>query len=151
VRELFRLETEAVKHYVREARRLGSASPARVLLRLAHQSERLVGQLPDVARAHALACCFHSASIGAFFSAAGSKLVERWTRSERSYRTTMLGVHQSMDVMQLLASTAREAGLTELERFCATWLEARRPLVHALESELVWFAKHPAGSMRLAR
>jgi hypothetical protein len=150
-REFFQTETSAVKHCRREADRLGEASPARTLREIAAQAEQFLKQLPLIAKANGLPKSAGGVAVGALLSQARDKVLDRVIRSERSYRGTMLGVRHGVDLVQLLAPTAREARLPELSEFCDRWLAARQPLVANLERDLVWFAKHSAWAMRFAR
>jgi hypothetical protein len=150
-REFFQTETSAVKHCRREAERLGEAPPARALLEIAAQAEQFLKQLPLIARANGLPKSAGGVAVGALLSQARDKVFDRVIRLERSYRGTLLGVRHGVDLVHLLAHTAREARLPELGEFCERWLAARQPLVANLERELVWFAKQPARAMRFAR
>jgi len=71
-------------------------------------------------------------------------------RMERAYRGTMLGVRHGVDLVTLLQSTAQEAGMEELSKFCESWLAKRQPLIAGLERELSWFAREPVGAMHFA-
>jgi hypothetical protein len=151
MRELFQTETSAVQHCRREAERLSEAPPARTLHEISSQAASFLKELPHVAAAHDLPKSAGGMMIGALFSEARDKVVDRLIRTERSYRGTLLGVRHGIDLVQLLAQTAHEAGYTELYLFCERWLAARQRLVASLEREMVWFAKQPAEAMRFAR
>jgi hypothetical protein len=151
MREFFQTETSAVLHCRREAERLGEAPPARAMLKIAEQAEQFLKELPSLAEAHDLPKSAGGAAVGAFLSQLRDTVIDRLTRTERSYRVTLLGVRHGVDLVQLLEPAAREASMPELSAFCRRWLEARRPLVAGLEGELAWFANHPTRAMRLAR
>jgi hypothetical protein len=151
IREFFQTETSALKHCRREARRLGDESPARALLAVSNQAARVLRELPEICEQHKLPRSAGGVIVGSLFSFARDKFADRLIRLERSYRGTMLGVRHGVDLVLLLAKTARDSGLSDLEEFCEQWLAARQPLVEDLERELAWFAQHPPAALRFAR
>jgi hypothetical protein len=151
IREFYQTETSAVTHCRREAKRLGDEPPARVLMAVSNQAARVLRELPEICERHALPKSVGGVSVGRLFSFARDKFADRLIRLERSYRGTMLGLRHGFDLVLLLAKTARDGGLTDLEEFCEQWLAARQPLLEDLERELAWFAQHPPAALRFAR
>ncbi|HKU44260.1 MAG TPA: hypothetical protein VJR89_39140 [Polyangiales bacterium] len=150
-RELFQTETSAVRHCQREAERLGVAPPAAPLRAISRQAEGFLAELPQLARAHKLPMCAGGIAVGELFSQTRDKLADRFIRSERSYRGTMLGLRHGVDLVQLVSVAAGERGYSDITEFCVRWLSARLPLMSELERELAWFAREPAEAMRIAR
>ena len=150
-REFFQTETSAVRHCRREAERLGQSPPAQVLREISEQADGVLRELPSLMKAHDLPVSPAGVAVGALFSETRDKLLDRLTRSERSYRGTMLGVRHGVDLVLLYGYTARAGGLYELSAFCERWLAARRPLVARLEESLGWFAQQPTQAVQVAR
>jgi hypothetical protein len=149
-RELFQTETSAVSHCTREAERLTHAEPAAALRELASHADEVLQTLPDLARSEGLPNSKGGNIVGATFSQLRDKVADKLLDRERSYRGTILGVRHGVDVVRLLGAVAHSSGRTKLESFCKNWLDARLPLVHALEEGLLWFGKHPERAVERA-
>ena len=70
---------------------------------------------------------------------------------EKSYRSTLIGMHHGIDAVRLLRSTARAAGRKRVEAFCEAWLAERVPLVTACMDQLDWFGANPALALEPAK
>jgi hypothetical protein len=150
-REFFQSESSAALHCRREASRLGGVPPARALLAVATHAEQVLEGLPRVAREHGLPVSAAGSAIGALFSQARDTLSDLLLDSERSYRGTLLGCRQGIDLARLMRHATNETCDVELAEYLDEWLASRIVLVENLEEELAWFAKNPHEAQKNAR
>jgi hypothetical protein len=151
VRELWQTETSAMRHGRREAGRLGDTPPGRALSASASHAELVLDALPDLARREKLVISGAGIALGNLFSELRDTLLDKLIASERSYRGTLLGLRHGVDVVRALLEVATRSGRSELAAYCGQWLDARVPLVAAIEREMSWFAEHPERALQPAR
>jgi hypothetical protein len=150
-RELFQTETSAALHCRREATRLGDTSPAKALHAVADHADAVLVELPLIAERNGLPVSEAGRGVGAMFSQLRDKLFDLTIDSERSYRGTLLGCRHGLDVVRVVQHVAIQQGMTDLDGFCAAWLNTRIVLVQKLEDELAWFAHHPDVALKVGR
>lgn len=151
IRELFQTEQSAKEHPIIEAERLGDVPPAAVLRAVAAHAEAALAELPPLVVRHDLPVSEGGKTVGAAFSAIRDHFVDLLLNVEKSYRGTLLGMRHGVDLVELVQYVAREEGDVELARWCASWLEQRRPLVEAAARELAWFAANPSRAREPAK
>lgn len=149
--ELFQTERSAEKHTLREAERLGSAPPARALVRVAEHAEAMKPIWQDLAQRAGFAPATAGKAIGDFFSELRERVVDHTLHRERSYRMTLVGMRHGVDLVRSMFELARRMGRSEIEHWCRRWLLERQPLVDAVAVQLSWFAEHPAEALEPAR
>lgn len=150
-RELFQTETSAARHCRREAERLGETGPGEALRAVADHADAILRELPQLADRNRLPISVGGRLVGALFSQLRDKMFDMMIDSDRSYRGTLLGCRHGLDVVRMLQHLAIENGLTDLDAFCAAWLNTRTILVQKVEDELAWFAQHPNAALQFAR
>jgi hypothetical protein len=150
-RELWQTETSAMRHGGREAERLKDTPPGHALKAAANHAERVLQELPDVAKRDGLVISGAGIAFGNLLSELRDTVIDKLIASERSYRGTLAGFRHGIDVVYTLQLVARRAERNELVAFCERWREARLPLVAAIEKELSWFAEHPDEALKPAR
>ena len=150
-RELFQTEISASRHCRREARRLTGTGPGYALQAVADHADAVVDELPRLATRNGLPVSRGGRLTGALFSQLRDKMFDMLIDSDRSYRGTLLGCRHGLDVVRMLQQVAVHNGLTDLDAFCAAWLNTRAVLVQKVEDELAWFARHPAAALQIAR
>jgi hypothetical protein len=150
-RELFQTETSAARHCRREAERLADTGPAQALRAVAAHAEVVLEELPGLAERNDMPVSKGGRMTGALFSQLRDKMFDMLIDSDRSYRGTLLGCRHGLDVVRTIQQLAKCMGKTELDAFCANWLNTRTVLVQRLEDELAWFAQHPEEALKLAR
>lgn len=148
--ELFQTETSAARHARREARRLGATPPADALLSVARHAQRMLAELPMLARVTGLPNSSTGRRLGRWLSRFRALLLDRLIDSEKSYRGTLLGLRHGLDLVHLLREVADREGLDILVEWCDDWSIARTPLVEAVAVEMAWFADEPARALRHA-
>jgi hypothetical protein len=151
MRELFQSERSAMKHPRREAERLGGGPPAQALEAVSEHARRVFADLCATARASDLPASRAGMAIGSLFSIARHVVLDRAIDTERSYRTTLLGMRHGVDIVKLIRKVADASGGVELAGFCTRWLEEREPLVERVESAMGWFAEHPQRAAEMPR
>jgi hypothetical protein len=149
--ELFQTETSAARHCRREARRLGDAPPAQVLLTAAQHAEAVLRDLPGLAARNGLPVSGAGKLLGALFSEARQRVADHLIEAERSYRGTLLGMRHGADLVRLMRHVASAANASEVVAFCDGWLSVREPLIAQTEEQLAWFASHSERASELAR
>jgi len=150
-REFWQTEVSAARHCRREAARLELAPPALALIACAEHADDVLRELPEFALHREVEEGATGAVLGRIFSAMCEGLSDRWLTSERSYRTTLLGLRHGVDLAHLMRDRAHCAQRTELEDFLERWLRRRIPLVEGVASELAWFADKPEYALENAR
>src|SRR5690349_19091209 len=145
--ELFQTETSAARHPRREARRLGATPPAHALLCVAHHAQRVLSELPALARETGLPDSKAGRRIGRWLSRFRAMLLDRLIDTEKSYRGTLLGLRHGLDLVHLLREVADREGLDVLVEWCDDWSIARAPLVEQVATELAWFADEPGRAL----
>lgn len=148
-RELFQTETSALRHGNREADRYGTEAPALALRAVATHAERVLAQLPDLARRNEMIVSRGGMFVGNLFSLGRDKLADKFIDGERSYRGTLLGMRHGIDTFRLTQEFAQVVANHELRDFAKEWLAERIPLVQRVEEELRWFAEHPDEAVQL--
>lgn len=151
IHELFQTEQSAYDHPRVEADRLGDAPPAEILRAVAEHAKLALAELPPLVKRHDLPDSIGGKAVGAAFSTVRDYLADVMLSAEKSYRATLLGMRHGVDLVELIATVAREDGDEELATWCGRWLGHRRPLVEAAARELAWFASHPEHATEAAR
>jgi hypothetical protein len=83
-------------------------------------------------------------ALGQVVSALRHALFGRLIDTERSFRTTLLGLRHGVDVARLLREVALRTGEIHLLRYCDELLAERTRLLAHAEQALGWFAEQPA-------
>lgn len=141
--ELFQSERSAETHCAREAKRLGSASPAQALLAVAQHASTMRAEHERIARAENVTLGRSARVVGSLFSSFRDLVGDRLVDKERSFRGTLLGLHHGVDVVRMLRLVADACGHVDVGGFCTRWLEEREPLVEDVVRSMSWFAHHP--------
>jgi hypothetical protein len=149
--ELFQTEESAREHPRIEAERLGGSPPGRAVRAVAAHAERVLPELERLAAAEGLATNSFGKWIGDTFSSFRRRAFDQILGREKSYRSTLIGLHHGIDVVRLLRSAARAAGRARIEAFCEGWLAERTPLVAECAKQLDWFGEHPHLALEPAR
>lgn len=142
-RELFQTEQSAKLHPMREADRLGDVPPAAALRAIVEHATRALDELPGLAERNDLPVSAAGMTLGVFLSNCRQFAVDQLVEAERSYRGTLIGVRHGVDLVELIGKVAKAQENRELSEWCATWLEARKPLVEQMVQALQWFAENP--------
>lgn len=151
--EAFQAERAVRSHCGREADRLGSTPPGWSMRAVANRAQRALRDLRPLARerennnnkenggqgqAAALA-----ARIGRLVTDVRELSADIRVSTEKSYRATLLEIHQSSVAFLLLEDAAVAAGDQELADYCHRWLADRTRLIADAERDLAWFAANP--------
>jgi|GEM_PF-1465695 len=148
--EAAQAERTVRSHCGREADRLGSTPPGWSMRAVANRAQRALRDLRPLARerqdeenggqgqAATLA-----ARIGRLLTDIRELSAEIRVSTEKSYRATLLEIHQSAVAFLLLEDAAVAAGDQELADYCHRWLADRTRLIADAERDLAWFAANP--------
>ncbi len=142
--EAFQTETSAAVHCSREADRLGATAPGRAMREIAAHARRTLPELERLATARGQRAARKGSVIGRMFSNVRSYGTDLLLSVEKSYRGTLHGVHHAIGTFSFLEDVAIAIGDQELADFCASWLSERKRLMEEAESDIAWFADHPA-------
>ncbi|MDB4934664.1 MAG: hypothetical protein JWP87_1636 [Labilithrix sp.] len=148
--EALQAEESAASHAGREAGRLGNAPPGLSMRAVAEHARSTRAALPALARARGVDAGNGATRIGRLFSDVREIGTDWMLSSEKSYRSTLLGMHHGVGVFLLLEDAAIATGDQALEDVCALWLAERSRLVGDVERDLAWFAANPVQAMRRA-
>jgi hypothetical protein len=140
LRELVRVETLAVEHAPREARRLGETPPVVALREVATHVAAMRPRFAFMLDGHALVT--GRGGISATLSTLRHIVSDRGQHADRAYRAALHDLVHGIDVVRVLREVARFEELFALIRWCDDWLPARRTLVARVEAQLAWFARH---------
>jgi hypothetical protein len=137
--EMLQTERSAVEHTLKEADRLGQASPAAPLRAVYDHAALGLPQLKALARDEG-----HSVgeTLGQALSSLRDGLIDRLVTEEKSYRGTLLGLHHGIGCAILTRAVAGTVHRFDLVEYFDRWLAERRPLVDRCEREIPWFATH---------
>jgi hypothetical protein len=149
--ELFQTEESASEHSRVEAERLGDSPPARALRAVAAHAERVLPEIRRLAEVEGLDTTSLGTWIGAGFSVFRKRVFDQILGREKSYRSTLVGMHHGTDAVRLLRSAARAAGRERVEAFSDAWLAERIPLVTACTDQLDWFGANPTLALEPAK
>lgn len=149
--ELFQTEASAAEHARVEAGRLGSTPPARALAAVAAHAERVLPEIRRLAEAEGLDTATLGTWLGSGFSVFRRRVFDQILGREKSYRSTLIGMHHGMDAGRLLRSAARVAGRPRVQAFCEAWLSERGPLVTECTNQLDWFGANPGLALEPAK
>ena len=141
--ELFQTEQSAWKHSRVEADRLGGSPPGRAVAAVAAHAARGLPEIRRLAEAEGLDTASRGTWIGAGFSLFRRRVFDQILGREKSYRSTLIGMHHGVDAVRLLRGAARAAGRARIESFCEAWLAERMPLVTECTNQLDWFGANP--------
>jgi hypothetical protein len=141
-RELWQTETSAARHPLVDADRLGSAPPAQALRAVSAHATEVLRELEMLARHQNLPVSSAGMAVGGAFSHTRQKFADLLLDVERSYRGTLLGMRHGVDLVELIAATARAQQNVELASFFDRWLTTRKPLYEQCVRELQWFARN---------
>jgi len=141
--ELFQTEQSAWKHARVEAERLGGSPPGRAVAAVAAHAARVLPEIRRLAQAEGLDTTSRGTWLGAGFSLFRKRLFDQILGREKSYRSTLIGMHHGVDAVRLLRGAARAAGRARIESFCEAWLAERMPLVTECTNQLDWFGANP--------
>lgn len=143
VRELFQAERAACEIPRLEAERLGDVPAALVLRAVAdHAAVALEGLSSTMKRYQGIGQDGGAAVLAAVAALRGYFLTDAPLSGDRSYRYTLLRLRHGIDLVEVIGAVA-DADDPELARWCAQWLDVRRPLVMAAANQLDWFIAHP--------
>lgn len=148
--ELVETERSSYRRPVREAERLGDVAPSIALRAVAAHANDTLDALPKLARARGLSTTTVRGLFGAAVASAWDAAAAHLVDVERSFRTTLLGLRNGIDLVRLLRAAADDEADHELVAWCDRWLDVRQRLVQDVARELDWFAQHPAASLRVA-
>lgn len=153
LRELFRelsaAERSARRDALREAARLGSAPAGEALRSIAAHAEQALREIGELARRGRLRSRRVRAVLGESMAVARELVSNRLVDAEHSYRATLLGLRQGMDLVDLTRRVADASSELEIGGFCTRWLEQRGPLVEQVAHGLAWFAHHPQRAVQI--
>jgi hypothetical protein len=147
--EMLQTEISASEHPRKEAERLGpDAPPAAALRAVADHADRC---LPELRSFRSGAAAPLAEKIGSALSKLRDGFADRLMQEEKSYRSTLLGLHHGIGCALLTRAVAGTRHRLEVVAWCDRWLGERRPLVDACERAIPWFATHVEGPAPAAR
>jgi hypothetical protein len=140
--ELAQAERSAAEHPAREAQRLASYPPGRAMHDIAAHADGTCRALSEILRRIA-PDARAGAGMGTWFSIMRERVTDLWISREGSYRQTLLGLHHTMDLLDLVVAAADEDDRTDLARWATATRDERAPLLLQCTAELAWFGHHP--------
>jgi hypothetical protein len=143
-------EELALVHCGREAERLGNVPPGVAMREVTEHARRVLARLRDLADAHATRPPSPGSAIGRTFTSVRDLATDIVMNQERSYRATLLCVHQCRSSILLLEDAAVAVSDQALADFCSAWLTERERLVGEAERDLAWFAQNPSVALSRA-
>jgi hypothetical protein len=148
--EASRAERTVRSHCSREADRLGSTPPGWSMRAVANRAHRALRDLRPLAvergdgegagRGDTVAL---GARLGRLLADVRKMGADLRLSNEKSYRATLLEIHQAAVAFLLLEDAAVAAGDQELADYCHRWLADRTRLIGDVERDLAWFAANP--------
>lgn len=144
--EVYDLEEDAYRLSVREATRIGCATPAAALRAVVAHANEALEELPTLARERQVRFRSFGGIALDTFRRVRDAVMDQLVDHEHAYRRALTALRKSIDLVCLVHEAAmneRDDGLTA---WCDRWLRTRRRLVDEAANELAWFACHPAFS-----
>ena len=145
--EAFEAERTVCSHCGREADRLGSTPPGWSMRAVSNRAARALRDLRPLAeertggdRSDTLALGRRLARVLAHVRELGADLR---VSTEKSYRATLLEIHQASVAFLLLEDAALAVRDLELSDYCHRWIADRTRLIGDVERDLAWFAENP--------
>lgn len=148
--EVVQAEQSVVAHCSREAARLGTVSAGLAMRAVANHAKLAVPRLRELAVARGNEPGRGGTTVGRFLSSVVEIGGDVVVSQERSYRATLLGIHQGVDAVLLLEDAAIAGSDQPLADFCGRWLRERTRLVGEVERDIAWFAANPDEALRRA-
>jgi hypothetical protein len=145
--EAAQAERNVRSHCGREADRLGSTPPGWSMRAVANRAQRALRDLRPLAEGRSDGSgpgeVPLSRRIGRMLSEVRELGADIRLSTEKSYRATLLEIHQAAVAFLLLEDAAVAAGDQELADYCHRWLADRTRLIGDVERDLAWFAANP--------
>ena len=145
--EAAQAERTVRSHCGREADRLGSTPPGWSMRAVANRAQRALRDLRPLAQGRSEGLGREdvpfSRRIGRMISDVRELGADILVSTEKSYRATLLEIHQAAVAFLLLEDAAVAAGDEELADYCHRWLAERTRLIGDAERDLAWFAANP--------
>ncbi len=148
--ELYRVEHSTCRHSMRESSLIGNVPPGTAARVIAAHASLVLDDLVTLAKKRDISLTTLGSVVGDAWRYMRDVVRGPFLDLEHSYRETLLGAREGIDLVRLLRSAAVDDGDDELVAWCDRWLPTRTRLVREAADELEWMAKHPAFAQRHA-
>ncbi len=140
-------------HCGREADRLGSTPPGWSMRAVANRARRATRDLRPLVRERSAVGPTDGVGtrIARLLATVRELGADLRVSAEKSYRATLLEIHQATVAFLLLEDAAVAAGDQELSDYCHRWIADRTRLIADVERDLAWFAANPERALERAK
>lgn len=153
--EAFEAERIVRSHCGREADRLGSTPPGWSMRAVSNRATRALRDLRPLVQERTGCDTSDVVSFGRRIARVFADVRELGAdlrlSTEKSYRATLLEIHQASVAFLLLEEAALAVGDLELSDYCHRWVADRTRLIGDVERDLAWFAANPERALGRAK